>query len=116
MTDNRLVKKKESSVEFFIYAQDSNMVPSKAMNVFYNEKMILNRDLTNLAIHAYKKLYNAKNFDFIDSMAAIAYFQILAFQMIFIQSILYLLIPLEPLTGSLIWLLKLLERSMVYCV
>ena len=70
MRENRLIKKKESSVEFFIYAQDSNKVPSKAMNVFYNEKMILNRDLTILAIDAYKKLYNVNTFDFIDSMAA----------------------------------------------
>jgi len=70
MTENALIKRKEGSTEFFIYTQDFNKIPSKAMNVFYNEKMILNRDITSLAISAYKKLFNITTFDFIDSMAA----------------------------------------------
>jgi len=70
MIKSTLIKRKEASAEFFIYAQDSNRIPSKAMNVFYNEKMILNRDITSLAIGAYKKLYDITSFDFIDSMAA----------------------------------------------
>lgn len=70
MTKNALIKQKEASTEFYIYSQDSNRIPSKSMNVFYNEKMILNRDLTSLAVNAYKKLYNINSFDFIDSMAA----------------------------------------------
>jgi tRNA (guanine26-N2/guanine27-N2)-dimethyltransferase len=70
MMNENLIKKKEGSVEFFIYKQDSEKIPSKSMNVFYNEKMILNRDVTNLAIGAYKKLWNLSTLKFIDSMAA----------------------------------------------
>jgi tRNA (guanine26-N2/guanine27-N2)-dimethyltransferase len=70
MKENTLIKRKEASVEFYIYAQDYNRIPTKSMNVFYNEKMILNRDLTSLAIGVYKNLYKITNFDFIDSMAA----------------------------------------------
>jgi tRNA (guanine26-N2/guanine27-N2)-dimethyltransferase len=70
MIEKKLIKKREASVEFFIYKQDSVQIPSKSMNVFYNEKMILNRDITSLAVGAYKNLYNLIKFNFIDSMAA----------------------------------------------
>ncbi len=70
MIENKLIKKREASVEFFIYKQDSVKIPSKSMNVFYNEKMILNRDITSLVVGAYKNIYNLLTFNFIDSMAA----------------------------------------------
>jgi tRNA (guanine26-N2/guanine27-N2)-dimethyltransferase len=70
MIENNLIKKREASVDFFIYKQDSVKVPSKSMNVFYNEKMILNRDITSLVVGAYKNIYNLITFNFIDSMAA----------------------------------------------
>ncbi len=70
MMDNKIAKKREGTVEFFIYEQDLTKIPSKSMNVFYNEKMILNRDITSLAIGAYKKLWDISSFSLIDSMAA----------------------------------------------
>ncbi|MFX0022904.1 MAG: tRNA (guanine(10)-N(2))-dimethyltransferase [Candidatus Hermodarchaeota archaeon] len=61
---------RESSTEFYIHKIDKETVPSKGMNVFYNKKMEINRDITNLGINAYKELFNQKELIIIDSMAA----------------------------------------------
>ena len=70
MKNNEFVKIREESSDFYIHARDSSLIPSKSMNVFYNKKMILNRDITNLAISAYKNLYNQNDLIIVDSMAA----------------------------------------------
>jgi len=61
---------KEGSVEIYVHSADRDLVPSKSMNVFYNKKMELNRDISNLALIAYNNLYNPENLIVIDSMAA----------------------------------------------
>ncbi|MCK4381638.1 MAG: hypothetical protein KAW51_10900, partial [Candidatus Lokiarchaeota archaeon] len=61
---------KEGSVEFYIYNIDQGSIPSKSMNVFYNKKMEINRDISTLAINAYSYLYDQKKLIIIDSMAA----------------------------------------------
>ncbi|NVM35154.1 MAG: tRNA (guanine(10)-N(2))-dimethyltransferase [Candidatus Lokiarchaeota archaeon] len=61
---------KEGLVDFYIYNIDKGSIPSKSMNVFYNKKMEINRDITTLAINAYSDLYDQKNLIIIDSMAA----------------------------------------------
>ena len=43
----------EAGLKFLINAADKNSIPSKSMAVFYNKKMEINRDITNLAIMAY---------------------------------------------------------------
>ncbi|MFX1594975.1 MAG: hypothetical protein ACFFBK_02820, partial [Promethearchaeota archaeon] len=60
----------ESSSKIFIHANDKGLTPSKAMNVFYNKRMELNRDISNLAINAYLNLYKPDDLLIIDSMAA----------------------------------------------
>ncbi|MHA1293710.1 MAG: tRNA (guanine(10)-N(2))-dimethyltransferase [Promethearchaeota archaeon] len=60
----------EGSAEFYVHAVDKDSIPSKSMNVFYNKKMEINRDISSLAIIAYKKLYNQKELIIVDSMAA----------------------------------------------
>jgi tRNA (guanine26-N2/guanine27-N2)-dimethyltransferase len=67
--EKKLKKLKEGNAEFFIFAEDINSTPSKSMNVFYNKKMELNRDLTILAVQTYCELYNKKKLTFVDSMA-----------------------------------------------
>jgi len=61
---------REGSAKFYIHKVDINSVPSKGMNVFYNKRMEINRDITNLSINAYKELYHQNNLVIIDSMAA----------------------------------------------
>ncbi len=61
---------KEGSAELYVHSVDRDLVPSKSMNVFYNEKMELNRDISNLALIAYNNLYNPEHLIVIDSMAA----------------------------------------------
>jgi tRNA (guanine26-N2/guanine27-N2)-dimethyltransferase len=61
---------KEGSAEIFIHKEDIDSIPSKAMNVFYNKKMELNRDISNLAILAYNNLYPQDGLIIVDSMAA----------------------------------------------
>ncbi|MFX1375021.1 MAG: tRNA (guanine(10)-N(2))-dimethyltransferase [Promethearchaeota archaeon] len=68
--NNNLNIIKEGSVKFFIHITDEKSIPSKSMNVFYNRKMEINRDITNLAIIAYNRLINQKPLIIIDSMAA----------------------------------------------
>jgi tRNA (guanine26-N2/guanine27-N2)-dimethyltransferase len=65
-----MIKKQEGSVDFFIYETNRKLVPSKSMNVFYNSKMELNRDLTNLAILSYTQLINKERITVVDCMAA----------------------------------------------
>jgi len=64
-----LKKLKEGNAEFFIFAEDINSTPSKSMNVFYNKKMELNRDLTILTVQTYTELYDKNKMLFVDSMA-----------------------------------------------
>ncbi|MFW9818472.1 MAG: tRNA (guanine(10)-N(2))-dimethyltransferase [Candidatus Thorarchaeota archaeon] len=61
---------REGSAKFYIHNIDINSIPSKGMNVFYNRRMEINRDITNLCINAYKELYHQKDLVIIDSMAA----------------------------------------------
>jgi len=58
---------KEGSADFFIHIAD---IPSKSMNVFYNRKMEINRDVSCLAVNAYRRLFSQKNLVIVDSMAA----------------------------------------------
>lgn len=65
-----MMKKTEGNIEFYIYKDDDKVVPSKAMKVFYNDRMELNRDLTSLAVLAYDKLFNKDKLRIIDCMSA----------------------------------------------
>ncbi len=68
-TSDNLIIKKEGLAELYIFKTDDDSIPSKSMNVFYNKKMEINRDISSLAINAYKKLYN-QDLVIVDSMAA----------------------------------------------
>jgi tRNA (guanine26-N2/guanine27-N2)-dimethyltransferase len=70
MENQKFLKIREGLAEFFIYKNDIEQIPSKAMNIFYNKTMILNRDITILTLLAYKNLYKPKTMTIIDSMAA----------------------------------------------
>ncbi|MFX0003162.1 MAG: tRNA (guanine(10)-N(2))-dimethyltransferase [Candidatus Hodarchaeota archaeon] len=61
---------REGSIEFYIYDVDKESIPSKAMNVFYNKRMEINRDISNLSINAYSDLYSQNELIIVDSMAA----------------------------------------------
>ncbi|MFX0040624.1 MAG: tRNA (guanine(10)-N(2))-dimethyltransferase [Promethearchaeota archaeon] len=61
---------REGSIEFYIYDVDKGSIPSKSMNVFYNKRMEINRDISNLSINAYSDLYSQKELIIVDSMAA----------------------------------------------
>lgn len=61
---------KEGSVEFYIHKIDKDSIPSKSMIVFYNKKMEINRDISNLAICSYNRVYNKNPLLIMDSMAA----------------------------------------------
>ncbi|MFX1389899.1 MAG: tRNA (guanine(10)-N(2))-dimethyltransferase [Promethearchaeota archaeon] len=61
---------KEGLAEFYIYNTDKDSIPSKTMNVFYNSKMAINRDISLLAINAYQELFNQDELLVVDSMAA----------------------------------------------
>jgi len=67
--NENLIVKKEGFAKFYMYKIDNDVIPSKSMNVFYNKKMIINRDISNLAINAYNQLYD-QDLRIIDSMAA----------------------------------------------
>ncbi|MCJ7648427.1 MAG: tRNA (guanine(10)-N(2))-dimethyltransferase [Candidatus Lokiarchaeota archaeon] len=68
--DKLMIIKTEGDVQFYIYKEDEKIVPSKAMNVFYNEKMVINRDLSALAVFAYDKLFNKDKLRIVDCMSA----------------------------------------------
>ncbi|MFX1311695.1 MAG: tRNA (guanine(10)-N(2))-dimethyltransferase [Promethearchaeota archaeon] len=70
MEKKDLIIKKEGLVDFYIHNVDNSSIPSKSMNVFYNKKMVINRDITNLVITAYSNLYNKNSIIVVDSMAA----------------------------------------------
>ncbi|MHA1688637.1 MAG: tRNA (guanine(10)-N(2))-dimethyltransferase [Promethearchaeota archaeon] len=71
MSNNKNLKKiRENTTNFLIYGEDYNSTPSKSMKVFYNKKMILNRDITSLAINAYANMFNQNSLTIVDSMAA----------------------------------------------
>ena len=61
---------KEGNAEFYIHAIDKDSIPSKSMIVFYNQKMEINRDVSNLAIMAYNRICNQNPLIIVDSMAA----------------------------------------------
>ena len=67
---NAYITKQEGSVEFFLHDLDENVIPSKSMNVFYNKRMEINRDISILAILAYNRLFNQEPLVVVDSMAA----------------------------------------------
>jgi len=69
MEKNDFIKVKEGLAEFYIYSEDQDSVPSKSMTVFYNKKMILNRDISSIALKAFYELYK-QDLIIIDSMAA----------------------------------------------
>jgi tRNA (guanine26-N2/guanine27-N2)-dimethyltransferase len=61
---------KEGSVEFYLHKNDVNSIPSKSMAVFYNKNMEINRDVSNLAISSFNRIYNKNPLIIMDSMAA----------------------------------------------
>ena len=65
-----LIKNEEDSVQFYLYKEDAQNIPSKSMNVFYNKSMELNRDLSNLALKSYDLLFAKKPLTVVDCMAA----------------------------------------------
>jgi len=59
----------EGKVKFFLFNKDIDSIPTKSMDVFYNKKMEINRDITNLAVDAYCELYDENDLTLVDSMA-----------------------------------------------
>jgi tRNA (guanine26-N2/guanine27-N2)-dimethyltransferase len=70
MDPKKNIKLKEGLASFYLPVDNVEQVPSKSMEVFYNKKMALNRDITTLALLAYKILYSPKYLSVVDSMAA----------------------------------------------
>jgi len=70
MDNQNYIKIKEGVANFYIHKNDAEQIPSKSMNVFYNKRMIINRDITILSLLAYQNLYNQKPITIVDSMAA----------------------------------------------
>ncbi|MFX0024951.1 MAG: tRNA (guanine(10)-N(2))-dimethyltransferase [Candidatus Hermodarchaeota archaeon] len=68
--NKRYSLRKESFVDFYIHNSDKDKIPSKSMNVFYNKKMEINRDITNSSIVAYNEIFNPESLIIVDSMAA----------------------------------------------
>lgn len=67
---SKYIAKQEGSVKFFLHEIDNDIIPSKSMNVFYNKRMEINRDISVLAIIAYSKMINQESLVVVDSMAA----------------------------------------------
>ncbi len=67
---NKYITKQEGSVKFLLHEIDNDIIPSKSMNVFYNKRMEINRDISILAIIAYSKIINQESLVVVDSMAA----------------------------------------------
>ncbi|MBD3216192.1 MAG: hypothetical protein GF311_26500 [Candidatus Lokiarchaeota archaeon] len=59
----------EGRAKFLLYDKDIGSIPTKSMDVFYNNRMEINRDLTCLAVEVYKNHFNEENLIIIDSMA-----------------------------------------------
>ena len=70
LSKNKHITKQEGSVKFLLHEVDDNTVPSKSMNVFYNKRMEINRDISILANIAYYNLFSQDSLVVIDSMAA----------------------------------------------
>ena len=70
MDKKDLIIVREGAAQIYVHSADKDSIPSKSMNVFYNKKMEINRDISNLAILAYNKLYNQDSLIIVDSMAA----------------------------------------------
>lgn len=67
---NAVIKKEENSIQFYIYKEDLDNIPSKSMNVFYNKTMELNRDISNIAVKSYNGFFPQKSLIIADCMAA----------------------------------------------
>ncbi len=70
LSKNKYITKQEGSVKFLLHEGDNDTIPSKSMNVFYNKRMEINRDISILAIIAYNNLISQNSLVVIDSMAA----------------------------------------------
>ena len=70
LSKNRYITKQEGSVKFLLHEGDNDTIPSKSMNVFYNKRMEINRDISILANIAYYNLFSQDSLVVIDSMAA----------------------------------------------
>ena len=68
-SEKNLIIRKEGLAEFYLHEVDKDSIPSKSMNVFYNKKMVINRDISSLAIKAYSKLFD-QDLVIVDSMSA----------------------------------------------
>ena len=68
--ENNLSIVNEGSAKIYIPSADLNSIPSKSMTVFFNNKMEINRDVSNLAILAYNNLVNKNSLIIVDAMAA----------------------------------------------
>lgn len=66
---NNLRILEEGDAKFFLFDKDIDSIPTKSMDVFYNKRMEINRDITCLAINAYSEYFNQNKLFFIDSMA-----------------------------------------------
>ncbi len=60
----------EGSAKIYIPSTNLNSIPSKSMTVFFNSKMEINRDVSNLSILAYNSLINMDSLIIVDAMAA----------------------------------------------
>lgn len=60
----------EGSAKIYIPSTNLNSIPSKSMTVFFNSKMEINRDVSNLSILAYNSLINKDSLIIVDAMAA----------------------------------------------
>jgi len=67
---NNFILKQEGLAKLYLYKDDSVSIPSKSMNVFYNEKMEINRDISILAIKAYNNIFNQESLEIVDCMSA----------------------------------------------
>ncbi len=70
MYEKKRILRAEGQVKFYISERDSDVIPSKSMGVFYNKRMEINRDITNLAIKVFKDLYKQEHLTIVDLMAA----------------------------------------------
>ena len=67
---NKYITKQEGSVKFLLHEIDNDTIPSKSMNVFYNKRMEINRDISILAVIAYSNIVSQGSLVVVDSMAA----------------------------------------------
>ena len=65
-TRDTYIIKPEGLAKLYLYKDDSSSIPSKSMNVFYNEKMEINRDISILAIKAYNNMFMDEPFEVVE--------------------------------------------------